>query len=297
MHANAAFLRGRLRTPHIVFAEACRILEAPRPDPPPNGRATDPIVGSPYPHLLFASWWAGYPDEAVVNAAAGIASAESRCDPYVLAIALSATALLHMWRRDVVSTLETARRALRVATEAGSLFWRTRAMLLVHQASATLDPSSAETHFEALSKGLGALLSSSPMGKTTFTSSIVDVYVRAGRRKRALQEIVEAIAFADASDERLWEAELHRLRGELLKDTDPAGAKRSIATAIDVARSQGAKSFELRATVSLHGVATTVRERKESREALQRLYESFTEGFGTRDLMEARSILTTSSVA
>jgi len=139
------------------------------------------------------------------------------------------------------------------------------------------------------------LLSASPMGKTAFTLSIVQVYVRAGRRERALQAIVEAIAFADASDERLWEAELHRLRGELLKGTDRAEAERSFATAIDVARSQGAKSFELRAAMSLHGVATGARKRRHTRDVLQRLYESFTEGFETGDLVEARSILTSGS--
>jgi len=285
--ASALFYRGRLRTPRRVFAEVWQILEATLP-----GSARQPIhpvVGIARGHQILASWWAGYPDEAAAYAEAGMSFAEGRSDPFVLANILLTSALVHTWRRDVPSARELARGALQVATDAGALFWQARALALFHCASVTLDPSSAEEHSDALSRGLAAL--SSVYGKTEIAPNVAEVYLRAGKRELALQEVEKALTYVEATDERAWESELLRVRGELTKDADMAQAEASFARALEVAHAQGAKSFELRAAMSLHRVATGARKRKQSHERLRRLYESFTEGFGTGDLTEVKSML------
>lgn len=117
------------------------------------------------------------------------------------------------------------------------------------------------------------------------------VYAAAGNRDRALREIEEALSFVEQTDERAWSSELHRLRGELLKESDAAEAERAIKTALEISRSQGAKSFELRAALSLAKLRRGAKKNREALEELRRCFASFTEGLGTGDLVEARGLL------
>jgi hypothetical protein len=120
------------------------------------------------------------------------------------------------------------------------------------------------------------------------------VYAAAGHADRALQELDDALAFAEVSDERAWSSELHRLRGELLADVDRAEAERALARALEISREQDARSFELRARLSLAKLEGGTR-RRASLEELRRVVASFTEGFGTGDLVEAKALLDASS--
>ena len=123
-----------------------------------------------------------------------------------------------------------------------------------------------------------------------FTAAIAEVCALAGRRTRALQELSEALAVVEDNDEGVWEPELLRLRGELVKSIDRKEAERCISKAIDIARRQSSKSFELRAALSLHRLRRGKRK-SESLDAVRRLYESFSEGFETGDLLDAKGIL------
>jgi predicted ATPase len=94
----------------------------------------------------------------------------------------------------------------------------------------------------------------------------------------------------EETDERWAKSELLRVRGELLKPTDRQEAERSFTRAIEVARHQSSRSFELRAAMSLcrfHGGA----KRKRTLDELRRVLDGFTEGFETGDLLDARAIL------
>jgi predicted ATPase len=92
--------------------------------------------------------------------------------------------------------------------------------------------------------------------------------------------------------ERYWEAELHRLQGMLLIECgDEAEAEASLEEAIEVARRQSAKSWELRATVSLCRLWKQEGREAEARERLEEIYGWFTEGFDAPDLVEARALL------
>ncbi len=95
------------------------------------------------------------------------------------------------------------------------------------------------------------------------------------------------------SDERAWSSELHRVRGELIKDRDPAEAERAIKRGLDISRQQGARSFELRAALSLAKLERGPNKRREAVEELRRVHGYFTEGFETGDLIEARTALDT----
>ena len=104
----------------------------------------------------------------------------------------------------------------------------------------------------------------------------------------------EALTLMDTTRERLYEAEVHRLTGELLlaqyPDNQPE-AESCFHQAITVAQNQSAKSWELRATTSLARLWRSQGKREEARELLEPVYSWFTEGFDTADLIDAKALL------
>ena len=105
--------------------------------------------------------------------------------------------------------------------------------------------------------------------------------------------LTEAAQIAETTDERLGEAEiLHRVPGDLLKAAgDPFGAERHYRRAIDIAERQGAKLFQLRASISLAQLWRDQDKPREARDLLNPIYNWFTEGFGAPDLKDARALL------
>src|SRR5437016_14547540 len=96
-----------------------------------------------------------------------------------------------------------------------------------------------------------------------------------------------------AAPEEVWKPDLHRLRGDLLarQGAEASAVEASYREAMDLARRQGAKASELRATTSFGRWLRAQRRAAEARDLLAPLYASFTEGFDTRDLVEAKALL------
>ena len=118
---------------------------------------------------------------------------------------------------------------------------------------------------------------------------------RAGRFEEALATLEEAFLFIERTGQRYYQAELHRLKGELLLGHDlanAAAAEQSFQSALDISRRQRAKSWELRASNSLARLLRDSNRREEARSLLDEIYGSFTEGFDTADLKDARRSLT-----
>jgi predicted ATPase len=115
-----------------------------------------------------------------------------------------------------------------------------------------------------------------------------------GQFGEGLKLIEEAIAIAHDTAELAFEPELHRVKGELLLKPDPpntAEAEQCFRTAIEHARKHRAKSWELRATISLARLLIKQRKRDQARAILAEIYGWFTEGFDTADLKDARALL------
>jgi predicted ATPase len=161
----------------------------------------------------------------------------------------------------------------------------------------TGNPSDA---VEILTTGITAQRST---GATTWTLLclpwLARAYAQLGKSDEAWQSISEALALIEESNQRGIEAEVHRVAGEIaLKSPEPDAAKAEayFERALAVARQQQAKSWELRAAMSLARLWRDQGKVREARELLAPVYGWFTEGFDTRDLKEAKTLLDTLSL-
>jgi predicted ATPase len=121
-----------------------------------------------------------------------------------------------------------------------------------------------------------------------------DAYMQAGRFTDALATLNEGLAIADQKDDRFQEAELYRLKGELLlaqSRDQTADAEDCFHQAIRTARRQQSKGWELRATMSLARLRQRQGRRDEARHVLAAIYDTYTEGFTTPDLVDAKQLL------
>jgi predicted ATPase len=124
-------------------------------------------------------------------------------------------------------------------------------------------------------------------------AALAEAEASAGEIEAGLQRLDDALAELEHT-ERSYEAEMHRIRGEILLQRDPpdtAAAEQSLQAAIAIAQSQKARSFELRAALSLSRLWRRQGKPVEARQLLSGIYSWFTEGFETADLRAAKALL------
>ena len=132
------------------------------------------------------------------------------------------------------------------------------------------------------------------MGQSFFIGWQVEGYRKEQQTEVGLIRIAEALAFVERTEERLYEAELHRLKAELLLQQSQDNALEAEACfqkALDVSRHQQAKSLELRAATSLTHLWQQQGKTTEAHDLLAPVYNWFTEGFDTQDLKDAKALL------
>jgi len=144
-----------------------------------------------------------------------------------------------------------------------------------------------------LTQGLEALRATGAVMNTSIVLMLLaEAYAMVGQPADGLNCLAEAALIIETTDERCYEAELHRLRGDLLNATcDPSAAERSYHQALAVAKLQSAKLLELRASLSLARLWCKQDRRGEARDLLAPIYGWFTEGFDMLDLKEAKALL------
>jgi predicted ATPase len=132
---------------------------------------------------------------------------------------------------------------------------------------------------------------------------LAELYGQAGQIEEGLRVLTEALARGNKNEERQWEAEVYRLKGELLlvqksrtskvkgQRAKVVEAERCFQQAMDISHRQKAKSLELRATMSLARLWQQQGKKTQARELLASVYNWFTEGFDTADLQDAKALL------
>src|SRR5262249_4951942 len=256
-------------------------------------------------YAALTLWWLGYPDQALHRSHEALALAQEVAHPLSLAMALCFAAWLHQFRREGRLAQERAEAGIALATEQG--FTVVRASGTIFRGWALAERSGApeagqgqrEEGIAQMRQGLAVWQAT---GAKVFRpyglALLAEAYAHVGQIEEGLTLLGEALAVAHDTGERRWEAELHRLKGELLlmrAAGQDAEAEAWFHQALDVARQQQTKSLELRAAMSLSRLWQRQGKRAEARQLLAEVYGWFTEGFDTADLREAKTLLATLS--
>ena len=238
-------------------------------------------------------WELGYPSQARARMDDGLILAKKLSHPFSLTYMHFFFAWFHQLCGDEQTTRTSADAAISIASEHGLPFWGTLATALrgwtLAQEGVFQEAIAHILHGLAFFKASGAqLFQTYPLGLLAETQG------KMGLADQGLAALTEAFAIIDKTDEHHWEAELYRLKGELLlalSHGNQAQAETCFRQAIDAARHRSQKSLELRAAMSLSRLWQKQGKRDEPRQMLAEIYNWFTEGFDTADLQEAKALL------
>jgi predicted ATPase len=208
-------------------------------------------------------------------------------------LALNFAAMLHQDRREGQAVQELAERVIALSQEQGFLFRVAWGTILLGWALA--EQGQSEEGIAHMRQGLASWQTmGTELAWPHCLSLLAEVYGRAGRAEEGLSLLAEALDVVHKTGQRVNEAELYRLKAELLlmqPAPDEHQAEACFRRALDIARRQQAKSRELRAATSLGRLWQHQGKRKEAHQLLAPIYGWFTEGFDTADLQEAKALL------
>lgn len=255
-------------------------------DPGANGRS----------QFAWLLWTLGYPEQALQRTREALAMAGELAHPYSLAFAQGLAALLHMLLRDAPAVQAYAEDCFCTATEHGFAYWL---------AFASCFRGWAFVEQGQIQEGIALIRHGMTLYETMGTQAarpqqltmLARAHGRAGQVDEGLALVHQGLMLMQDHEEPLYEPELYHLQGELLlqargqRQQVQAGAERAFLQAIQVARQQGARSWELRAVTSLCRLWLAQGKRVQACERLTEIYGWFTEGFDLADLQEARALL------
>lgn len=251
----------------------------------------DPGVCALY-HAAIATWLVGHADRAVGHMAEALALARRLDSPFSLGLALDHAGRLHQFLRDTPAVAAHADALVALAEEHGMVYLGGMGTFL--HGWATAEGGQASAGLAAMRRGLATYRATGLVLVLPYLLCLLaEAEGRQGRGADALRLLDEAEALAEGNEERWWQAEIQRARGEVLAGREGAGqaAEAAFRRALDTARRQGALALELRAATSLGRFWGAGGNPRDARSLLDDVYRRFTEGFDTRDLREARTLL------
>ncbi|HEV8715641.1 MAG TPA: hypothetical protein VGX03_22790 [Candidatus Binatia bacterium] len=282
----------------------------------------DPLViGLSYEAL--ALWYLGYPAQAQKSIHAALTLAHELAYPFSLAFALHFAALVHRFRGEGWAVQERAEAVMALSHEQGFPFWLADGAILwgwalTEQAGLSGKRGQGEEGVAQLHQGLAAYRTTgAKLAWPYFLALLTEAYAKVGQVEEGLSALAEALGTVQQTGERMYEAELYRLKGTLALRSQasprqvktrqdkstvniPQSAFRNpkleeaeayFHKAIKIARRQQAKSLELRAVMNLSRLWQQQGKKAEARQMLAKTYDWFTEGFDTKDLQEAKALL------
>jgi predicted ATPase len=243
--------------------------------------------------LAVVLWTLGYPDQAHELNQELLTQARRIAHPFSSAWALTIAAWHRLQWREWRTAQEQAEAAIALSAEEKFPFWSAvasiyRAVALINQGQRD-EPLRMYLQAVLAYRGMGAEL-----GVTTLCSFLADAYRQMGRAEDGLRMVTDGFQVAKKNDEHIVEAELYRLRGELLLIQDAPNESQAgecFRHAVALSREQQARSLELRAAMSLARLLWKQGRTAEARATVQSVYNWFTEGFDTADLREAKILI------
>ena len=245
-------------------------------------------------HAATVLWLLGYPDQALQRSQNSLALARELSHPYSMAHALFWAAWLHQHRGEGQAVQARVEEGMTLATEQGFPRWLGRGTVL--RGWLLVEQGQREVGIMQMLEGMAVrrARAGAVRDDAYYASLLAEAYRKAGQSVDGLNVVTDALAKARQTESRTYEAELHRIKGELLLKqavVDEEQAESCFQQAIDVARVQQAKSWELRASMSLSRLWQRQRKKEKAREWLAGIFGWFTEGFDTADLRQARTLL------
>ena len=279
---------------------------------------SDTLIYGPDPGVLLLSYTAwtmghlGHLDQALQRSHEAVSLAHELAHPISEAFALQFAATVHRFRGESRAAQERAEAVLTVAQQQGFPFWMAGGRFV--RGWALVEQGQGQEGLEQMRQGIEAWRT---IGIQTFGQPFVmlaEAYGKIGAPEEGFRLLVASLTEVRESGERWWEAELHRVKGELtlqqerqgakgkgqqVKGTDPCSllpgaqgeAEACLHKSLDIARQQNAKWLELRAALRLSRLWLQQGKREEAHNLLTEVYEWFTEGFNTADLRAARELL------
>ncbi len=241
-------------------------------------------------HIL---WLFGYPDQALERAEEVLTFARGLSHPYSLGFALAYGARLRQYRGEIEAAQEWTEALMALANEQG--FSNRLAEATANRGWVLAAQGQLGEGIVQMREGLDAQRGIANMLWRPYSYTLLaEAYRQVGQVEEGLKTLAEELNSVSRSGGRLWEAELYRVKGKLLLQSEVSRmseAEACFRQAIDIARRQSAKSLELRAVMSLSRLWQKHGKKEEARQMLAEIYGWFTEGFDTADLKEVKTLL------
>jgi predicted ATPase len=242
-------------------------------------------------YSAWTLWFLGFPDRALERVEAGLALGQRLTHANSLAFALNFVSLLHCFRREFDAAQRRAEATIALAREHPLPQWFAEAIIC--RGFALVGLGQSVDGIAQLRTGLAGWNGAGcRLFDTQWLGFIADAHLQAGDFDDALTALDRAAETTARTGECHYQAELYRLRGVVLANTgEDAEAALWLQRALDTARSQQAKSLELRAATSLARLWRDQGKRAQAHDLLAPVYGWFTEGFDTADLKDAKGLL------
>jgi predicted ATPase len=235
----------------------------------------------------------GHPDRALALSEAAVALAKRVEHPLSLATALFWSGVVHLQRGEIDRTRERAEELIALSEQLGFPLYLGEGRFL--RGWARVESGEAEAGIAEMQQALVEVAGiGTAIGAPGSLVVLADGLRKVGRHGEALGALGLGVAQAEPQGQHCYDADLHRLRAEILLDMDGNAAPEAEALfcqSLEIARRQEAKTFELRAATSLARLWQRQGKFEKARALLVPLYAWFTEGFDMRDLIEARVLL------
>jgi len=289
---NSLLFRGDLAEAHAHYDKAVT-LYAPSEHRPLAMRFGQDVRVAVLSFRSWALWFLGYPDAALADADQALRDAREIGHAATLMFALALTPQAHFLSANYATTIAANDELLALADEKNAPYWKAVGMVLQGNLFAVTDKAS-----DAIQKITSGLTAFRSTGATLYAPSWLSFLARAcadvGKLDDAWSRIGEAMTAIETTKQRWCEAEVNRTAGTIaLKSPKPDTAKAEayFKRALAVARKQQAKSWELRAAMSMARLWRDQGKRDAARDLLAPVYGWFTEGFDTLDLKDAKAFL------
>jgi predicted ATPase/class 3 adenylate cyclase len=244
-------------------------------------------------YTALTLWHLGYPEQAVKRGNEAITLGQSLSHPFSLALAEFFVVVLRQLRREARAAEQTAESVIALSAERG--FTQFLAYGSVLRGWAMAEQGRHEEGIAQIQQGLAASRASgAELLRSYHLCLLAEACIVMGSLDDGLSALTKALDAADEHEDRHHESEIYRLKGELLLKqnySNAAEARSCFQRAIEIAREQSAKSWELRATMSLARLLAKQGHRDEARTMLAEIYNWFTEGLDTADVKDAKSLL------